>query len=1138
MRWHLVALVLSVLLPTLVFAGMLTWRSAMTERARVEARAADAARELAASLDRSLTDVLASARVLAGSESLAAGDLAAFHRRASEVQRELGAANVSVRDAASRPLVNTGTPWGAPLPDAAPLAPADRRVEATGLPAISAVYQGPGTARLLFAVVVPLPAGAEGAGPRFLSLAMPLDRIQRILERDITLPDGMVAGVTDGAGRLIARSVAPEAAVGRMAPNQVPRTPDAPRSGMLMGVSLGGERTLLAWRLSDLTGWRVGVTVPLRALMAAERRALFWIGVLGIGALALGLGAALLFARRLTGAVTSLAEAGAALGVGDAVRPVATPLQEANQVAAALREGAERLARVQRIGRVGGFEINLRSQYSQRSTGYLTLQGLPAGTVSWRHSDWVARLHPEDRAGAEARFLDAVSDHSGATDYAQEYRIVTPTGEVRWISARAEIERDPVTGAALRMMGAHVDVTDLKRVEAARAEAEERLRLAVEAAQIGFWDHDVPGDRLIWSPRVRALFGFGPEEPVDVAAFLSAVHAEDRPLVEAASTAALDPTASQPIDVEFRIHRRSDGSLRWVAVKGAALFDGEGRCLRMLGTTMDITARKGAENRLRRVLDGLFTFVGLTTPQGILVEANAAPLRVAGLTHGDVIGRPFWEAAWWTHDTAVVDRLRGAIARAAEGETVRYDVTIRVLGGALVTIDFQIAPLRDEAGRITHLVPSGVPVEERVQAERRLRELNNDLEALVERRSRDLRDTQERLAHAQRMEALGQLAGGIAHDFNNVLQAVSGGAMLLGRRAEDAEAVRRIARMVAEAAERGSAVTRRLLAFSRRGDLRAEAVRLEALLPGVQEVLAHTLGSGIEVTLTIEPDLPAALADKGQLETVLVNLATNARDAMNGQGRLVLAAALDDVAAAGPAGLPAGRYIRLTVRDTGAGMSPEVLARSTEPFFTTKPTGQGTGLGLAMAKGFAEQSGGALAIESAPGEGTAVSLWLPVALGRTRPVVLPGGPDDGPSGRYRVLLVDDEAAVRELTCAALEALGFAVLPAGGTDEALALLASGEMVDILLSDLSMPGRDGLALIAEAQRRRPDLPAILLTGFATGAVERTAILEAGGAFTLLRKPVEPALLADRILAMLDAAASGDRAQHGATAMQSGG
>ncbi len=384
---------------------------------------------------------------------------------------------------------------------------------------------------------------------------------------------------------------------------------------------------------------------------------------------------------------------------------------------------------------------------------------------------------------------------------------------------------------------------------------------------------------------------------------------------------------------------------------------------------------------------------------------------------------------------------------------------------------------------------------------------------------------QARAAHAERMQALGQLAGGIAHDFNNILQAVQGGATLIEKRAADAASVRRFARMILDATERGTSITRRLLAFARRGELRAEAVEPGELLWGLRDVLSHTLGSGITVGVELAGGLPPLLADKGQLETALVNLATNARDAMPGGGTLTFAAATETVAETSILApeLSPGRYVRLSIRDTGTGMDQRTLTRVLEPFFSTKPSGRGTGLGLSMAKGFAEQSGGALTIDSTPGRGTTVHLWLPAAIRQdapARPAVPPGLPasaagDD--AGRH-VLLVDDEAMVRETLAASLQEAGYVVLPVADGAAALEQIRSPAIVDILVTDLSMPGIDGLTLIRQAQRERSGLPAVLLTGYAGHGAQLAVGNSVSGAFSLMRKPVTAAQLADRIEALL--------------------
>ncbi|WP_376091981.1 response regulator [Roseomonas sp. CCTCC AB2023176] len=413
-------------------------------------------------------------------------------------------------------------------------------------------------------------------------------------------------------------------------------------------------------------------------------------------------------------------------------------------------------------------------------------------------------------------------------------------------------------------------------------------------------------------------------------------------------------------------------------------------------------------------------------------------------------------------------------------------------------------------------------IAERDRAQSELRRLNEDLQARVEAEVSAREEAQARAAHAQRMQALGQLAGGIAHDFNNVLQATTGCAATIEKRATDPEAVRRFAALILTASARGSSVTRRLLAFAQRGDLRAEPVDASALLAGLQEILSHTLGSHIAIRLAVPPALPPVFADRGQLETVLVNLATNARDAMDGGGVLTFSASREvvaDRAQPAPAGLAPGEYVRLSVADTGTGMNTATLARAAEPFFTTKGLGQGNGLGLAMAKGFAEQSGGVLTIESAPGLGTTVALWLPVrrveATGATPPAALAGPRPAG--SRPRVLLVEDEEVVREVLATQLADEGYEVLAVANAEEALAILGRLGAPDAMVTDLNMPGMNGIDLIRRLRAAGTAVPTVLLTGNA----EDGASLALEGAltqsFSMMRKPVLGAELADRLASL---------------------
>ena len=400
-----------------------------------------------------------------------------------------------------------------------------------------------------------------------------------------------------------------------------------------------------------------------------------------------------------------------------------------------------------------------------------------------------------------------------------------------------------------------------------------------------------------------------------------------------------------------------------------------------------------------------------------------------------------------------------------------------------------------------------------------LRVVNEGLEARVREEVAAREAALVLLAHSQRMEALGQLAGGIAHDFNNVMQAIQGGAGLIRRRTNDPRAIEEIARMVETSVERGISVTRRLLSFARRDELRAQRVDPAALLEELREVLVHGFGSLIDIRVQT-PASGAVLcleADKGQLETVLINVAANGRDAMPGGGTLTLSAS-EEWVGDGP---DEGHFVRLEITDTGEGMTPAVLVRASEPFFTTKAPGQGTGLGLAMARSFAEQSSGRMAIASALGEGTTVTLWFPACrpeLAELAPFAATAGVG---SNHVTVLVVDDEDLLREVLSTNLTDLGYTVLQASGAGPALLLLNTDVPVGIMLTDYAMPGMNGLALIKEARVLRPDLPAILLTGHGMLGPAN----EASG-ISLLRKPVKVEEIAGRISALLEPGGAGRR------------
>ena len=492
----------------------------------------------------------------------------------------------------------------------------------------------------------------------------------------------------------------------------------------------------------------------------------------------------------------------------------------------------------------------------------------------------------------------------------------------------------------------------------------------------------------------------------------------------------------------------------------------------------------------------------------IYIAASARWRRDYGLS-GDPAGRRHYDVfpdlpeAW---KLAHRRCLNGASEKSDGEKFQRAD-------GSAQWVRWEVTPWRDDEGEIGGLVivTGTADMSERLEAEAELKRLNATLEERVREAVAAREAAYANLAQAEKLSALGQLAGGVAHDFNNIAQAITGAAALIGRNAGDPAKVRHFAEMMAQTASRAASITKRLLSLARRSDLKAEAFDVFGVLEGLREVLAHTLGPRIAMQLQAPKDLPQVLADRGQLETVVVNLASNARDAMEGDGDMVLSAASDDLPRGREEiGLRPGRYVRIAVADTGVGMDAATINRAMEPFFTTKGVGKGAGLGLPMARGFAQQSGGALTIESEPGRGATVKLWLPVgepAVPTAQPAAVGG------AKARRVLLVDDEDAVREVLRGELVDAGFDVVDAHGARPALAAMETARF-DLLITDLSMPGLDGLGLIRAAQSRRPDLPAILLTGYCGEAAADAMRDFDERAVLLLGKPIAGPELADRI------------------------
>ncbi|GEP59519.1 histidine kinase [Reyranella soli] len=411
------------------------------------------------------------------------------------------------------------------------------------------------------------------------------------------------------------------------------------------------------------------------------------------------------------------------------------------------------------------------------------------------------------------------------------------------------------------------------------------------------------------------------------------------------------------------------------------------------------------------------------------------------------------------------------------------------------------------------------------QGELRLQQINDQLERRVEERTAQLQHahdelleqiaerarTEDQLRQLQKLESIGQLTGGVAHDFNNLLTAVLGNLELLRKRLPHDPTIERLLDGATQGAQRGAALTQRLLAFARRQALQPRPTDLAELVRGMADLLYRSLGPTVEIAFDLPPGLPPASADHNQIELALLNLAVNARDAMPDGGTLTISLSLEQVPTARD--LAAGRYIKLCVSDTGCGMDPQTLGRAIEPFFSTKEVGKGTGLGLSMIHGLALQLKGALRLLSDVGRGTRAELWLPVANGAAV-AAAPASQSEADVSKRRLtlLFVDDDFLISLSTAALLEDLGHDVIKASSGPAALDVVKSGRPIDLLITDYAMPGMTGVQLAEAVRKLRPELPILLATGYADLPARAKVELPR------LSKPYQQKQLADQITSLV--------------------
>ena len=610
---------------------------------------------------------------------------------------------------------------------------------------------------------------------------------------------------------------------------------------------------------------------------------------------------------------------------------------------------------------------------------------------------------------------------------------------------------------------------------AVRPGDEDRYRLLIDSiADYAIYMLDPTGIVTSWNPGAERFKGYVAEEIIGQH-FSRFYTEEDK---AAGLPARALATAAKEGRFESEGWRmRKDGRRFWANVVIDPVRAPDGTIIGFAKVTRDLTERRATEEALRQseeqfrlMVQGVSDYaIYRLDLEGLVSSWNLGAERIKGYRPNEIIGRSFAEF-YTPEDQASGLPARGLATAAKEGRFEAEGWRMRKDGTrfrAHVIID----AIHDEAGNLTGFAKITRDITERDTAQRQL-------EA-----------AREALFQAQKLEAIGQLTGGVAHDFNNLLMAITGSLELVRKRLPEDPKITPLIDNALMGAQRGATLTQRMLSFARRQAMKTEVVDVEALVRGMEGLIERSVGSGITVRLDFPANLPPIETDALQLETAILNLAVNARDAMLGEGALRLWA---DWLPAESAKIHPNGFVRLCVEDTGVGMDAETATRAVEPFFTTKGVGRGTGLGLSMVNGLVEQSGGRLTIDSEPGGGARVELRFPACTGSAQPVEAQAAPSPSVSGRpLSILAVDDDVLVLMNTAALLEDLGHQVTEAESVAEALEHLEARPF-DLVITDQVMPGATGLELVALIRERWPDLPVILATGYAELPAEIGATL----------------------------------------------
>ncbi|QDP18544.1 PAS domain S-box protein [Sphingomonas xanthus] len=717
------------------------------------------------------------------------------------------------------------------------------------------------------------------------------------------------------------------------------------------------------------------------------------------------------------------------------------------------------------------------------------------------------------------------------------YLLRSASGEYRWFLTRAEPIRNE-DGELIRWFGTNTDISAQQKAETALRESEERLRLVLDAAAGAFYSVDREGKTTLVSNGFLTMMGFSSEEEVIGRKLHDLIHhthpdgshyaVEQCPIYRCAST-------GESAHISDELFYRLDGSPvpveYWVSP-----FMRDGEHIGAICTILDVTERKRSEAALRET-EERYRLASRATNDAIWdwdlvrdhVQWNEAVHTMFGYSEDGV--EP--TGTWWLEHIHPEDRERveESIHAVIDGGDSHWTEEYRFLtsdGGHVHVLDRGFV-LRDAQGRAVRMIGAMLDLTERRRAEEALRELNETLERRVAEVIAEREQAEEALRQSQKMEAVGQLTGGIAHDFNNLLTIITGNVDMARRSLAGGEKARagRALDNAQKGADRAAALTQRLLAFSRRQPLEPKPINVDKLVTGMAELLHRSLGETVKLETVSNPGLWLVEVDPNQLESAILNLAVNARDAMPGGGRLTIETAnayLDEEYSSAHAEVTSGSYVVIAVSDTGHGMSKKTLAQVFDPFFTTKEVGKGTGLGLSMVYGFVKQSGGHVTVYSEEGQGTTIKIYLPRLMSGKEAELAPSSLEaDLPSREHTILVVEDDDDVRAYSVEILRELGYRVLEAHDGPSALRLIERQDtQIDLLFTDVVMPTMSGRELADLARSHQRNLKVLYTSGYTRNAIVHGGRLDLG--VEMIAKPFTYQGLARKIRDVLDAGKTG--------------